>query len=231
MTLRNIVNSLVSHAAVLGLLVLPFSNVAGGSDTTQERTGCFDRHDLEQYDVDERRQIIFRSKPIIGSYWSDPPDVRVCQGSGVSAARVRRAIEYWQRLGYEFGDVTVESESGYLCMRGGLAGEITIRLPTNETPLGENLALTRNMILTQSREILKSIIYIMPYSASKPLVLEHEIGHALGWRHYNRSYHIMHSTYTRIGHSSTGAAYREYQSEMMRINSRLASDEDQSQDF
>ena len=217
----------IKTVLILSLVMLMPSG-AGGSDPAQESTGCFDRDDLEKYDVDERRQILFRSKPIINSFWTEAPDIRLCRESGVTESRARQAVRYWERLGYEFGELIVERQGSQRCSGEGLTGEITILLPTSETPLGQNLAMTRNMILTESRIMLKSLIHIMPYSASKPLVLEHEIGHALGWRHYNRSYHIMHSTYTRVGHTSTGVAYREYQSEIFRISPQPSFSEDQS---
>ena len=51
---------------------------------------------------------------------------------------------------------------------------------------------------------MKAKIFIFPKAASKERVLEHEIGHALGWPHINRPYHIMNSNWHTGGHNSGG---------------------------
>ena len=42
------------------------------------------------------------------------------------------------------------------------------------------------------------------YNAKKSRVLEHEIGHALGWSHYDQKFHIMHSNWMLGGMNSKG---------------------------
>ena len=50
----------------------------------------------------------------------------------------------------------------------------------------------------------------MPYSAEKQLVLEHEIGHAIGWTHVNKPYHIMNQHYPMCGHNASSVDYKAY---------------------
>ena len=45
---------------------------------------------------------------------------------------------------------------------------------------------------------------MLPHNAHKDRVLEHEIGHALGWQHYRQRYHIMHPEWRYGGYDSYG---------------------------
>jgi predicted SprT family Zn-dependent metalloprotease len=67
-----------------------------------------------------------------------------------------------------------------------------------------NLAMTRTLTSNRTRQIVMSKILIKADSATKQRVLEHEFGHALGWRHFNRRYHIMNSEWDRGGWTTTG---------------------------
>jgi len=160
---------------------------------------------------------LFNRRPFITSYWTIPPSIRICQSSGVTEERLESAANFWRRLGYTIGNVFVD-EGSSACMSGGLTGEITILLVNADVPMGDNIALTKTYYYTSSRQIIRSQIYINSYAADKERVLEHEIGHALGWMHYNRSYHIMHREYRRGGHNITGLRYSEYLSQSERIN-------------
>jgi hypothetical protein len=160
---------------------------------------------------------LFNRRPFITSYWTRSPAIRVCKASGVTVQRAERAADFWRRLGYSFGEIFLDDGSS-VCRSGGLPGEIIILLVNANVPMGDNIALTKTYYYTDSRHIIRSQIYINSYSADKERVLEHEIGHALGWMHYNRSYHIMHREYRRGGHTSSGLRYSEYLSQSERIN-------------
>ena len=108
------------------------------------------------------------------------------------------------------------------CFNGGRIGEITVMLVTSDINMENHLAITRNHYYTDTKEILKAQIYILISAASKERVLEHEIGHALGWMHYNRMYHIMHSLYKNSGHSSSGLGISEYRRQVEDIESSIA---------
>lgn len=176
-------------------------------------------HPEDTETLPERVQDIalFNRRPFISSYWIRPPVIRVCESSGVTVRRAERAADFWRRLGYTIGDIFMDSGTG-VCGSDGLPGEIIILLVSSDIPMEDNIALTRTYYYTSSRQIIRSQIYINTYSAEKERVLEHEIGHALGWMHYNRSYHIMHRDYKRGGHNTSGLRYNEYTSQSQRIN-------------
>jgi len=159
---------------------------------------------------------LFRRKPFISSYWDDPPAIRVCKSSGVTSARVDRAIRFWQRLGYRFAE-TIMDENSHVCSSGGVPGEITIMLVRSDIPMGDNMALTKTYYYTSTRKIIRAQIFMHSFSAGRERILEHEIGHALGWMHFNRSQHIMNRDYDRGGHNSYGVAYSEYVLQLQRI--------------
>ena len=68
-------------------------------------------------------------KQALPAYWTIPPPIRLCTGSGVTEERLSRALRFWERLGYQFGSVIVDNDS-YTCVTGGVEGEITILLFT-----------------------------------------------------------------------------------------------------
>ena len=148
-------------------------------------------------------------RPKVTGWWRSPPDIQLCTESGVTTARLNRALEFWNRLGYTWGTVTVEDNT-YTCNSGGRMGEISIILMTQEVISSDHLAITRSARMTATSEIIRSQIYINGYAAKKLLVLEHELGHALGWGHAGSSYHLMNSEWRLIGHRTRGIEHSRY---------------------
>ena len=139
-------------------------------------------------------------QPVQKYTWTGPPDVRVCENTGVSLLRVRNALKYWERLGYEFGDVYLDRLS--YCMNPK-DQEIAIVLPSQGV-IGDKMAATRVYSSRLTGEILKAKIFVLPKTVNKERLLEHEIGHALGWSHYNSRGHIMHPNWWQGGFNSYG---------------------------
>ena len=100
---------------------------------------------------------------------------------------------------------------------GGVSHEITITLPNQHEVSGDHIAMTRTGKRTDTGEIIKSKVLMTPYAGEKLLVLEQELGHALGWRHHRVSYHIMYPEWREIGHSARGLEWNDYLAEMERI--------------
>ena len=143
-------------------------------------------------------------KPRQTATWKVPPSVRVCTDSGVSVARTRRALSYWEKNGYTFGIVRGDPFS--MCMTPK-HGEIVVTLPESGFG-GEHMASTRLYTDISTGEIVRAKIHMLPKNASKERVLEHEIGHALGWAHYKQRYHIMHPEWRHGGYDSYGIRKR-----------------------
>lgn len=179
----------------------------------------YDSEDLVPMNSRAQEAIQFRRKPILGAWWAEMPSIRVCASSGVSEARMNRALRYWRQLGYNIPNVWYDDGSA-ICRGDGIIGEIMISIVHNDIPVGNNLAVTRNHHLTRTRELIKSQIYVYPAMVDKELLIEHELGHALGWVHYNRGLHVMNENYGHIGHDSTGLTWREYTDERERSQER-----------
>tara|TARA_B100000131_G_scaffold101752_3_gene98800 strand:+ start:222 stop:863 length:642 start_codon:yes stop_codon:yes gene_type:complete len=155
------------------------------------------------------------SKPRVKSYWVTTPDIIICDRV-VPIRKVKAAVEFWNRLGYTFGEIKEESDA-YQCMQQR-TNEIVFKLPSTIIPIGDNLAVTRTYIEKNQRINLRAEIYIWPRSHQKILVIEHELGHAIGWSHTGISYHLMNPRWERIGHHTSGLNKREYiiQAEILR---------------
>ena len=156
---------------------------------------------VDYYPRDQFYKIgMFQREPTQKYAWSEPPDVRVCANTGASMTRVRDALRYWERLGYEFGDVYLDRLS--YCMNPKNQ-EIAIVLPSQGT-IDSKMAATRVYSSRLTGEILKVKIFVLPKTVNKERLLEHEIGHALGWSHYNSRGHIMHPNWWLGGSNSYG---------------------------
>ena len=132
--------------------------------------------------------------------WEKPPHVRVCAATEISISRLNRALSYWEKLGYDFGVVRKDHLS--TCMNPRV-GEIIVTLP--EVGFSSNhMASTRITTDNKTGNIVKAKIFILPKHARKDRVIEHEIGHALGWSHYRQRYHMMHPSWQFGGFDSFG---------------------------
>ena len=137
--------------------------------------------------------------------WKMSPGITVCGSSGVSSFRISKAVKYWEKLGYKFDYIRFDHAINCHTPR---FGEIMITLPDQDFQFDNHLASTRITISNKTKEIVKAKILIFPKSAEKERVLEHEIGHALGWPHINQPYHIMNSNWHTGGHNSSGLRLR-----------------------
>jgi len=139
-------------------------------------------------------------KPRQEHKWNIKPVIRICADTNVSVVRVDKAIQYWEKLGYRFDGIYKSYTP--MCFEPRY-GEILISIPDVGFD-GEHMAATRLYTSTKTKEIIKAKIFILPKNASKERVLEHEIGHALGWKHYHQRYHMMHPSWKDGGYDSEG---------------------------
>jgi hypothetical protein len=98
---------------------------------------------------------------------------------------------------------------GILFLLASMAGAFAFDLPLMEV---NNLEPTEVLVIgdtyVKSGNIMKAKIFILPKYARKARVLEHEVGHALGWKHYPQKFHIMHPTWQLSGYESRGLKKR-----------------------
>ena len=164
-----------------------------------------DTREHVKVNASEPMEAFVVGKPTQTAQWQITPTIRVCTESGVSVSRTARALRYWEKLGYRFDGIAGDPFS--MCSNPRF-GEILITLP--ESGFKDiHMASTRLYTSTKTGEIVKAKIFMLPKNAHKDRVLEHEIGHALGWSHYPQRYHIMHPTWRLGGWDSHGIRKRE----------------------
>jgi hypothetical protein len=134
--------------------------------------------------------------------WSSPPNIIICDGIKISKSRIKKAISFWEYLGYSFGEVFEFScpfDTQY-------HGAIYIMEPSG----GFNFTLLANTHTAYAefpdkrKEIIGSWIEIPNNNITKARILEHEIGHALGFQHTIERYHIMNKEFSKGGTRTAG---------------------------
>jgi hypothetical protein len=139
-------------------------------------------------------------KPYQKAKWKTTPTIRVCATTGVSTYRAAQAARYWESIGYVFKDIRKDPFS--TCMNPRV-GEIIVTLP--EVGFADShMASTKIYTDKETGVIVKAKIHILPKHARKDRVLEHELGHALGWMHYRQKFHIMHPNWHQGGYDHSG---------------------------
>ena len=139
--------------------------------------------------------------------WQFPPDILVCHRGPVSMNRVQRAAEYWEGLGYTFGNVTQAPSDHYNCATGKVPyGTIMIDIPGQKFKMGKHLGTTKTWRshAPYADQIFKAKIEIIPAWGSSERILEHEIGHALGWNDIRHTGHIMNGIWSLGGYGAEG---------------------------
>jgi len=139
-------------------------------------------------------------EPIQKGEWQTPPIVKVCASTTLTSFRVEKALKYWEMLGYDFEGMYIDST---ISCREPAHGEIVITLPEADME-SHRLAATRLYTEKGTGYIVKAKIFVYPHFGRKDRVLEHEIGHALGWTHYMQKSHIMHPTWSLGGYDYRG---------------------------
>jgi len=141
---------------------------------------------------------LFATKPT----WDMKPDIIVCSDSRVTNLRIDRATDFWETLNHDFGTVTRVTRDYMPCVTGEPPyGTIMIDIPSQNFNFGTHLGTTKTWWRTDTGEILKAKIEIKIGWENKPRVLEHELGHALGFKDNNTTGHIMNHAWDRGGYN------------------------------
>ena len=143
------------------------------------------------------------------------PDIRICSETKIKKSRVETAVRFWEGLGYSFGDILIDDYRHRSSPCTPRPFEVVFRLPTQgditNGVQSNYLACTLASRNTETLEIIYAEIFFMSISdSSRPRMMEHELGHALGWQHAGTTYHIMHSEYNKTGSNARGVRYDDY---------------------
>lgn len=128
--------------------------------------------------------------------WSKPPAIIVCY-KNFENGQLYRAIKYWENHGERVGPVIVDPPKT-LCDVERIAGAITIRRAPEILLQGNAVAIARRHFRF-STNIHSAIVYFSGRSLGLDLIVEHEIGHALGFNHVEIVGNVMHPQWEKMG--------------------------------
>ena len=135
--------------------------------------------------------------------WKRTPTVIVCEHAPVTEKQIHAAVKFWKSLHHRFFTTQYNYDPLNKCRQKQPVGYIIVHLVTQGIKLQDkDLAETHFFINSDHDEIEWAIIYLRP--DVKELVLEHEIGHALGYLHYNKINHVMNSKWVQGGWDTDG---------------------------
>ena len=136
--------------------------------------------------------------------WHADPKVLLCGHAPVTFARAERAISYWKRLGYAFQTPREAAQDSFACATGKVPyNTIMIDIPSQSFKMGKHIGSTRTW-RNEGTQIFKAKIEIIPAWGDSERILEHELGHALGWNDVTHTGHIMNGTWSLGGYNSIG---------------------------
>ena len=174
-------------------------------------TALLSRHavteQISSWDGGAVETVAHRESVPLRSYWKEPPQIVICDGV-TTVQRVRAATRFWESIGYKFGKISVDPDP--LSCYSDKLGVIKVQLPSTDEPMGNNMATTNTSRFVATGEAIYSTIRIMPYEAGRELILEHELGHALGWMHIRSEGHIMHPECVSVGRKTDGVRHIDY---------------------
>ena len=137
--------------------------------------------------------------------WKRTPTVIVCEYAPVTKSDVDKAVQFWKDLGYRFFTTQYHYDPLNKCKSTAPIGYIIVRLIHQDIRMDEDsLAQTHFFVNNDRNEVEWAIIYMK--SDIRETVLEHEMGHSLGFLHFNKINHLMNSKWTQGGWDTEGLA-------------------------
>ena len=143
-------------------------------------------------------KTFYESKNFKAYEWRyyDQPIIINCYGEEFSELSLTRAMHYWTIRGHNFGFYE-HTPHASVCKEKNLRGFITLRKAgPGQLDKGTLASTTRKSSGTQ---MLSAEILFSPGSYNLDLLIEHELGHAIGYGHVEEIGHIMHPQYSKMG--------------------------------
>ena len=146
---------------------------------------------------------LVNDKPPQVAKWGLTPTVIVCEHAPVTKSQVDKAVRFWKDLGYRFYNTQYKHDPLNKCLSENPKGYIIIHLVTLGVKMAETaLAQTHFFIDNATSQVEYAVIYLRP--DVRETVLEHELGHALGFLHFNKINHLMNEKWMMGGWDTEG---------------------------
>ena len=150
----------------------------------------------------DRIPLVHNAPPQVAT-WSLTPTVIVCEHAPVNQRQIIKAVNFWKRLGYKFYSTQYKYDPMNKCLMDEPIGYIIIHMVTSGVPMEEKaLAQTHFYVDNLTNNISYAKIYMR--SDVRETVLEHELGHALGFLHFNKINHLMNEKWMMGGWDTEG---------------------------
>jgi len=188
----------ISRFAVVGSLLVVFGLVTVLSTVSL----------ASDYVSNFERIPAVQNRPPQVAIWKRTPTVIVCDRAPISKSQVDSAVKVWAKLGYKFFTTQYKYDPLNKCKETTPVGYIIVHLVHQDNKMDDDdLAQTHFFVDNDHNEVEWAIIYMKP--DIRETVLEHEIGHALGFLHFNKINHLMNEKWTQGGWDTKGLENRQ----------------------
>lgn len=125
--------------------------------------------------------------------WYQSPKVIVCKDAPYDKKTVEKAVSIWRKEGINISNVLLESNYDQCNNTSGKKGYIQIMGYRGSFKQSNYLAYTwdRTYLNNSSKTFSSEIEFASDVSRYNLKLLVHELGHALGYNHYDNKYDIM----------------------------------------
>lgn len=150
----------------------------------------------------QRIPLIEESPPRVAN-WKNPPTIIVCDGAPISKYKINKAVKFWENLGHKFKEVQYKTDPLDKCNDPNPIGYILIYRVKPELKFTvDTMAQTHFYIDNATCELQYArIFFVLKVQEG---ILEHELGHALGFLHYNKTNHLMNDKWILGGWNTEG---------------------------
>ena len=126
--------------------------------------------------------------------WDDLPIIANCYGDDFNQLYIDKAVKYWNEQGHQFAYIE-QNPPESVCKHNTLDGFIILK--KKNLNYG-TLAVTERK-LSFGKKIRAATIYFSPGTYRLVNIINHELGHALGFGHVELEGHLMHPDYQKMG--------------------------------
>jgi hypothetical protein len=161
------------------------------------------------FDSNFDRIPLIHNAPSQVASWGLTPTVIVCRYAPINQRQIIKAVNVWKSLGHRFYSTQYKHDPMNKCLMEQPEGYIVIHLVTAGIGMEDTaLAQTHFYVDNITNKILYAKIYMR--SDVRETVLEHELGHALGFLHFNKINHLMNEKWMMGGWDVEGLEHRTH---------------------